>query len=188
MSRKLVILVFFTVTVALTACSEINMRNPFTSDPLTGGVNTGTSRLLDLSIPPGMQMYPTHGSSGTDGGMEIFRGRVDMATVAQYMHLGLQGQGWNLRLARRKDSRAVYVYERATSLATLTVERTALGTLLCIWTGERLPDGSALPQDLPSQPDASPSVDEAWGGAAPPSPAGSVETWGDGGSVQERTL
>ncbi len=190
MSRLFVILA--SCLVLLGGCAEMHLHNPFSSDPLTGGENVGTSRLLTLSVPAGMQLFPSHGSTAADGGgLEIYRGWVDMNVVAQYMHSGMQGQGWNVRLARRKDSRAVYVYERTTSMAVLTVERTALGTLLCIWTGERLADGAALPQEALSPAlgagtgDIPAGHDENSGTSYQP---GTFETWGAPSAVQERSL
>ncbi len=188
MRRLLVILAFCLTAIPLAGCAEMNLKNPFTSDPLTGGIDAGTSRLLGLSVPPGMQLYPSHGLNAPDGGMEVFRGRADMASVAQYMHSGLQGQGWNLRLARRKDGRAVYLYERGSSVAALTLEKSAFGSLLYIWTGERLPDGAALPQDaLPPAGSGSDGYGASGGMDTTPQP-GAVETWGDTGTVQERNL
>ncbi len=185
MSRLLVILAL--CLVPLGGCAEMHLRNPFSSDPLTGGENVGTSHLLTLSVPAGMQLFPTHGSTAADGGgMEIYRGWVDMNSVAQYMYSGMQGQGWNIRLARRKDSRAVYVYERASTLAVLTVERTTLGTLLCIWTGERLPDGAVpLQEAVPPATGEGSDPENSSGTTHQP---GTVETWGDPGAVQERSL
>ena len=68
-----------------------------------------------------------------------------MAFAAQAMYNGLQSQGWHLRQAQRKGIRGVYVYERGSSIATLTVEREAVGTVLAIWVADRMPDGAAFP-------------------------------------------
>ncbi|MBQ9407439.1 MAG: hypothetical protein IJU37_11975 [Desulfovibrio sp.] len=186
MSRPLVILASCLVAAVLAGCADVNLRNPFTSDPLTGGQNVGTSRLLSLTIPAGMQLYPTHGSSTTDGGMEVYRGRVEMTSVALYMHSGLAGQGWNLRLTRRQGSRAVSVYERANSVVVLTLERTTLGTLLCIWTGERMPDGAGLPQNVWTAQTGSVGS-ETYQDFTAPQPQ-STESWGGGSDLQEHNL
>ena len=68
-----------------------------------------------------------------------------MGFAAQTMYTGLQGQGWHLRMAQRKGVRGVYVYERGSSIATLTIEREAIGTVLAIWVADRMPDGATLP-------------------------------------------
>ena len=68
-----------------------------------------------------------------------------MGFAAQTMYNGLQSQGWHLRQAQRKGVRGVYVYERGSSIATLTVEREAIGTVLAIWVADRMPDGAPFP-------------------------------------------
>ena len=149
MQRPLVILAVTLLAALMAGCSTMEISNPFTNDPLTGGVDTGKSQLLAVSTPAGMQRFPTHGYQvpGTGGtqGLEIFRGDVDMAFAAQAMYNGLQSQGWHLRQAQRKGIRGVYVYERGSSIATLTVEREAVGTVLAIWVADRMPDGAAFP-------------------------------------------
>ena len=149
MLRPLVILAVTLLAALMAGCSTMEISNPFTNDPLTGGVDTGKSQLLAVSTPSGMQRFPTHGYQvpGTGGtqGLEIFRGDVDIAFAAQAMYNGLQSQGWHLRQAQRKGIRGVYVYERGSSIATLTVEREAVGTVLAIWVADRMPDGAAFP-------------------------------------------
>lgn len=184
-----VILTTCLAVFCLTGCTALSFRSPFANDPLTGGVNSGTSQLLTLSVPPGMQLFPSHGGAAPEGGgLEIYRGRVPPQQVAQYMYTGLSGQGWNLRLARRKGHRALYVYQRQSSLAVLTLEHTALGSLLCIWTGESLPDGATLPntdQPLPLPDSPAPFSEDV--GVTQQAPT--VEPWGntpDG--LEERRL
>ena len=149
MQRPLVILAVTLLAALMAGCSTMEISNPFTNDPLTGGVDTGKSQLLAVSTPAGLQRFPTHGYQvpGTGGtqGLEIFRGDVDIAFAAQAMYNGLQSQGWHLRQAQRKGIRGVYVYERGSSIATLTVEREAVGTVLAIWVADRMPDGAAFP-------------------------------------------
>jgi len=146
MQRPLVILAVSLLAALMAGCTSMEISNPFSNDPLTGGVDTGKSQLLGVSTPAGMQKFPTHGyqTSGAGGaqGLEIFRGDADMGFVAQIMFTGLQGQGWHLRMAQRKGTRAVYVYERGSTVATLTVEREAVGTVLAIWVADRMPDGA----------------------------------------------
>lgn len=149
MQRPFVILAVTLLAALMAGCSTVNISNPFTNDPLTGGVDTGASQLLGVSVPAGMQRFPTHGyqTMGASGpqGLEIFRGDVDMGFAAQIMFNGLKGQGWQLRMAQRKGIRSVYVYERGSAVATLTLERETVGTLLAIWVADRMPDGATLP-------------------------------------------
>ena len=212
MQRPLVILAVTLLAALMAGCSTMEISNPFTNDPLTGGVDTGKSQLLAVSTPAGMQRFPTHGYQvpGTGGtqGLEIFRGDVDMAFAAQTMYTGLQGQGWHLRQAQRKGVRGVYVYERGSSVATLTVEREAIGTVLAIWVADRMPDGATLPMQentgasgygggsgsSSSSSGGTGSYSESTGGGggmnSAPKP-GFSESWGGGGNkggIQERNL
>jgi len=212
MRRPLVILAVSLLAATLSAmmagCSSMNISNPFSNDPLTGGVDTGSSQLLGVPTPAGMQRFPTHGyqttGSGGAQGLEVFRGDADMGFVAQIMYTGLQGQGWQLRMAQRKNGHAVYVYEKGSTLATLEVEREAMGTLLFIWVADRLPDGAALPRQENtgtsgyggsgnSGGKGAGSYNESYGGGggmnSTPKP-GFTESWGSGnkGGLQERNL
>ena len=212
MQRPLVILAVTLLAALMAGCSTMEISNPFTNDPLTGGVDTGKSQLLAVSTPAGMQRFPTHGYQvpGTGGtqGLEIFRGDVDMAFAAQVMYNGLQSQGWHLRQAQRKGVRGVYVYERGSSIATLTVEREAIGTVLAIWVADRMPDGATLPMQentgasgygggsgsSSSSSGGTGSYSESTGGGggmnSAPKP-GFSESWGSGGNkggIQERNL
>ncbi|SDG04307.1 hypothetical protein [Desulfovibrio legallii] len=204
MPRPLVILAFCCALGLLQGCAE-GLHNPFSNDPLTGGTDVTVSRLLGVPTPAGMQRFASHGyeTAGTAGseGLEVLRGDADPGFAAQIMYTGLQGQGWQLRLALRKGGRAVYVYERGQSQAVLTLHRETLGTVLEIWTGARLPDGAALPAQSAFTPSGTDAAGEAGSyNAAPgaggmdttPQPGATVRTWGgnNGGSggLEERNL
>ena len=146
--------------------------------------------------------YQTAGAGGAQG-LEIFRGDADMGFVAQIMFTGLQGQGWHLRMAQRKGIRSVYVYERGSTMATLTIERETMGTVLAIWVADRMPDGATLPMQENTgtsgygggnSGSGSPSgYSESSGGGggmnSAPKP-GFSESWGGSnkGGIQERNL
>lgn len=206
MRRPLVILAVTLLAALMAGCSTMEISNPFTNDPLTGGVDTGTSQLLGVPTPAGMQRFPTHGyqTAGAGGaqGLEIFRGDADMGFVAQIMFTGLQGQGWHLRMAQRKGIRSVYVYERGSTMATLTIERETMGTVLAIWVADRMPDGATLPMQEStgasgygggnSGSGSSSGYSESSGGGggmnSSPKP-GFTESWGGNkGGLQERNL
>ena len=187
MLRPLVILAVTLLAALMAGCSTMEISNPFTNDPLTGGVDTGNSQLLAVSTPAGMQRFPTHGYQvpGTGGtqGLEIFRGDVDMAFAAQAMYNGLQSQGWHLRQAQRKGIRGVYVYERGSSIATLTVEREAVGTVLAIWVADRMPDGAAFPMQENSGASGYGGGSGSSGSSASGGTSGYSESTGGGGGM-----
>ena len=187
MLRPLVILAVTLLAALSAGCSTMEISNPFTNDPLTGGVDTGKSQLLAVSTPAGMQRFPTHGYQvpGTGGtqGLEIFRGDVDIAFAAQAMYNGLQSQGWHLRQAQRKGIRGVYVYERGSSIATLTVEREAVGTVLAIWVADRMPDGAAFPMQENSGASGYGGGSGSSGSSASGGTSGYSESTGGGGGM-----
>lgn len=204
MRRPLVILAVTLLAALMAGCASMEISNPFTNDPLTGGVDAGTSQLLGVATPAGMQRFPTHGyqTTGAGGaqGLEIFRGNVEMGFAAQIMFSGLQGQGWHLRMAQRKGTRSVYVYERGAALATLVIERETMGTVLAVWVADRMPDGATLPMQenagasgySGSGSGNSSGYSESTGGGggmnSAPKP-GFTETWGGNqGGLQERNL
>ena len=126
MHRPLVILAVTLLAALITGCSSMDINNPFSNDPLTGGVDTGKSQLLAVSIPSGMQRFPTHGYQvpGTGGtqGLEIFRGDADMGYVAQTIH----PDRW-LSLVNRHDdlNRWPAAYSSTREIAMRWVERWA---------------------------------------------------------------
>ena len=187
MLRPLVILAVTLLAALMAGCSTMEISNPSTIDPLTGGVDTGKSQLLAVSTPAGMQRFPTHGYQvpGTGGtqGLEIFRGDVDIAFAAQAMYNGLQSQGWHLRQAQRKGIRGVYVYERGSSIATLTVEREAVGTVLAIWVADRMPDGAAFPMQENSGASGYGGGSGSSGSSASGGTSGYSESTGGGGGM-----
>ena len=205
MRRPLVIIALLALLATLSGCATIGLENPFSNDPLTGGTDTTTSLLLGVPTPAGMQRYGSHGfqdfgPGGGRQGMEVLRGKVDTGFAAQIMYSGLQSQGWQLRLALRKGARAVYVYDRGSTMAVLSFDSQTLLTVLNIWVADRLPDGSPLPmQDAANTGSASSDGSGGMGGSgdaggmntAPQGgqPGRSGGTSGSGGGgIQERNL
>jgi hypothetical protein len=163
---------------AIQGCVMPTINNPFPEDPLTGGSEAATSRLLDIPLPSGMERYLSHGyqtygAHGGHEGLETLRGRVDPAVAARNIHASLTAQGWRLRLSLRKGDRSVHIYERDNAMALLNFRRQTVMTILEIWVGGRLPDG-AMP-DFAEGRDGRPTPD---GGSALTPVPGTVEQWG----------
>ncbi|MDR1659930.1 MAG: hypothetical protein LBR94_06260 [Desulfovibrio sp.] len=186
--------VFALLCAAAQGCSGLGIRNPFPGDPLTGGSEAATSRLLDIPIPPGMERYLSHGyqtygAHGGREGLESLRGNVDLSGTIQSLHASLAAQGWQLRVSLRKGDRAVQIYERGDALALLNFRRQTVMTILEIWTGGRLPDGS-MPSPAEGR-DGQPAPEG--GGGFPALVPGTVEQWGEtsgrpSGGLRERAL
>ena len=185
MRRPLVILTLLSLLATLPGCASIGLENPFSNDPLTGGTDTATSQLLGVPTPAGMQRYGSHGfqdfgPGGGRQGLEVLRGQVDTGFAAQIMYSGLQGQGWQLRMALRKGARAVYVYDRGATMAVLTFESQTMLTVLNIWVADRLPDGAPLPmQDAANTGNSAASGDS--GGLGGSGDSGGMNTTPQGG-------
>lgn len=126
--------------------------NPFGRDPLTGGVDRRESALLDITFPPGLQIYPSHGYIERDSknGLETLRGHVNPQSAALTFFNSLTANGWSLKIRPRKGDRAVYVYQREQRYAVLTFHKQGALTIVEIWTGNALPEGA--PFSAPPQP------------------------------------
>ena len=204
MRRQLVtsILALLASAVLLAGCASMGIENPFANDPLTGGVDTTTSALLNVPLPAGLQRYASHGYSTTSPGggregLEVLRGNVNAGACALEIFSALKSHGWQLRLALHKADHMLEVYEKGTEMAVLTFRSQAVLTILEIWLGQRLPDGATLelPQEDPgvsgggaelAGEEYGPLDDagESSGGSAPAPKPGTVEQWG----VEERAL
>ena len=187
----------------LSGCASMGIENPFANDPLTGGVDTSTSSLLNVPLPAGLQRYSSHGytatsASGAREGLEILRGHVNAGTTAMELFSALKSHGWQLRLALHKEDHMLQVYEKGAEMAVLTFRSQAVLTILEIWVGQRLPDGAALEMPVQTEDTGESGVElagEEYGplddaessgsssGASAPAP-GTVEQWG----VEERAL
>ncbi len=177
----------------LSGCSYMSMDNPFHNDPLTGGVNISQSGLLTVPIPPGFQVYPSHGYSrtgvtGAREGLETYRGNVDAQTAAQALFNTLKSAGWQMRLALRKGDRSLYLYQKGNERAVIAFRRQGMLTILEIWSGPALADDSGFfpAEGVDEGPDIAIQGEE-YG----PDNGGKdrvVETWGGGSGLEEREL
>lgn len=184
-------------TFLLSACSYLGLENTFNNDPFTGGENAGSSILLDINLPSGLQRYPSHGYINTDvngkkEGLEIFRGKVSASLASVDMFNALHAKGYELRLSLRKGDRSLALYQKNDELAILTFHRQGLLTILQIWAGSKLPDGATLNFDSAAPVEEDPLVElpgEEYGPleehdtSAKP---GKVERWGS--PLEEREL
>ena len=68
MPARLVILALLFALWVLPGCGGIRVKGPFANDPLTGGMDTASSQLLDIRLPAGMQRYSSHGFTLPDRG------------------------------------------------------------------------------------------------------------------------
>lgn len=193
-------------------CAEMGISNPFAGGaPMitNNGVEVAQSDLLGVPLPSGMRRFPSHGYrlSGLNGGegLEVLRGDVGGGVLMNSLHTGLSAQGWNVRSCWRKDDRLMCVYESPTRMAVIRISSQAMLSLLEIWAGSRLPDGSPL--NIPVAPPSSgggwgssssspadsggfepEGTAQDWGGSSPAasSPSGG---WGSGsGGLEERPL
>lgn len=181
--------------LCLGGCAFFGQNAGYRNDPLTGGVNTQTSSLLNVALPRGFQRYSSHGYSkaGAEGqeGLETLRGHVDAGAAAMAMFNTLKSAGWQLRMFLNKGARAVYLYQKDNEYAMLAFHPQGLLTILEIWLGPRLPEGAlpSLPgsggaEEIPSLAGEEFGPDE--GEYAPEK--GAVETWGQKPEIGEREL
>lgn len=185
-------------------CAEMGISSPFAGGPpsiTNNGVEVAHSDLLGIALPPGMRRFPSHGyrTSNLNGGegLEVLRGNIGGGALMNSLHTALSAQGWNVRSCWRKDDRLLCVYESQTRMAVIRISAQTVLSLLEIWAGTRLPDGSPL--TIPVNPAAAregvaPSAPDS-GGFEPESSAQdwssspSAGGWGGGsGGLEERPL
>lgn len=178
--RQSLFLCSLTLLAALiSGCSVWGGKNPFASDPLTGGVNASTSNILGVALPPGLQRFSSHGRIDHNGeGLETLRGAINSTSAALELFNTLKDSGWQLRLALRENARAVYLYQKDEEYAIIAFHPQGMLTILEIWKGAALPDGSMLSWKNRSESGYNSLPGEEY------RPAGrkkdiSVETWGD---------
>lgn len=173
-------LCFLMLLTALSAgCSFGGFKNPFVSDPLTGGVNAATSDILGVALPPGLQRFSAHGHIDHNGeGLETLRGAINSTAAALELFNTLKDAGWQLRMSLRENSRAVYLYQKDGEYAIIAFHPQGMLTIVEIWRGAALPDGSML--SWKNLPDAGYNSlpGEEYGPEDQKNNA-SVETWGD---------
>lgn len=150
-------------------------QSTYINDPFTGGVDSSESALLHISMPPGLQFYPSHSSSSGGArreGLETWRGYVDEAACARQLYDALRQAGWNLRMSQTVGSRALYIYEKASETAAVIFQAQGMLTIVQIWAGARLGDGAELTGPVAKDGTPAPSAEEY----APET--GAEERWG----------
>lgn len=175
-----------------TGCADMQFSNPFTSDPLTGGQDATTSILLETPLPQGVQRYSSHGfiatgENGSPNGLETFRGNIDGNGAAVTMFNALKANGWNLRMQYRKGERAVYIYEKNGDMAAIVFRRQGVLTIMEVWRGPRLENGTIL--GIQDMEEPLPSLaGEEYGPLQNTAPdKGKTESWGNS-QLEEKEL
>lgn len=121
----------------------------FGVDPLSGGVDAGASKLLDIPLPAGLQRYGSHGfvnqaANGNKEGLEILRGSVNSRAVAVSLFNTLKSHGWQLLGAQRKNSRAAYLYAKNGEHVIISFHPQGNLTIVELWRASQLPEGTEL--------------------------------------------
>ncbi|MDE5831402.1 MAG: hypothetical protein K2H64_00180 [Desulfovibrio sp.] len=167
----------------LSACA--GMDGLFNRDPLTGGVNSGTSRLLGCQVPAGMQYFPSHSYSEDAGsGLETWRGSLSPASAGLNTHHTLKNDGWQLRLALHTGERYFYLYQKKDRYAAIVIRPQGITTIMEIWVGDALPDGADLASGYSPDTSGINAMEGEEYGSIEESPSVKEETWG----VEEREI
>lgn len=178
--------VFYVFLVLLLAgCADFAYNN----DPLTGGIDSQSSSLAGIPMPAGWQFYPSHSYAEPGNaaqGLETWRSSMDPQAAAMSFFNTLSQGAWQLRLFLRKSDRILCLYQKDGEYLVLSFRKQGMLTILEIWAGTALPDGSlpvtqsALPADpLPE------IVGEEFPAGTDPLPQ--VEEWGNS-QVEEKIL
>ncbi|MBD5553323.1 MAG: hypothetical protein HDQ44_03195, partial [Desulfovibrio sp.] len=122
-------------------------QSSYLNDPLTGGVDSRASLLLNIPLPSGLQYYPSHSSKkggGRQEGLEVLRGHVDQGQAATSFYSHLKLAGWQLRMREDAGNRAIYIYEKGDELCAILFQAQGMLTIVQIWKGARLADNAQL--------------------------------------------
>lgn len=141
------IALLFLLAFALGGCASLGISSPFGNDPLTGGVDASTIKLLQIPLPIGLQYFPSHSHiiAGTPpDGVETYRGNVDQAACAINLFNNLRNAGWQLRMYQRYGKRAIFVYHKDNRMAACVFSRQGLLSILDIWVAPYLEDNASL--------------------------------------------
>lgn len=159
----------------LTACSNLNIPNPFSSSSDVNDVYI--SQFPDIPIPADMKSVPkntlvTPTQDGAKIGLETFSGRVESASLANAMIHNMSRQGWSLR-GSTTGKRTMQLHEKDQRYAVIYLYDQTMNTAMEIWVLNRLSEGGfgsgfSLPSSMPSGSSFSPApatnVTEEWEG------------------------
>lgn len=188
-------LILFLLSSILYGCATLGIDIPYRNDPLTGGIDVSSSELLNIKLPAGLQRYPSHGfinvgENGEKEGLETFRGNINGVSANMALFDALHQANWQLLLSLRKGDRSIAIYGKDAKLALIALHRQGMLTILEIWAGRRLPEGSSLRLEQENYGDAEKSfAPEEYGpldGNSSDDKPGTVERWG--GKLEEREL
>lgn len=195
MLKKLFIFYGPILMLCLAGCNLFGGK--ISNDPFTGGVNISTSNLLDIPLPAGLQIYPSHGFiqniNGAKQGLETLRGYINLQDTARSLFNTLKANGWQLRAACRKGEKAFYLYQKAGEYCAITFRPQGALLILEIWRGQTLPE-DAQPTFAPY-----PALEEEGHNSIAPEEYGALtpgakdetspaENWGNSGQLEEREL
>lgn len=152
---KLFLPLLLMIANVLTGC-VIPGQNTYLNDPLTGGMDAGSSQLLHIPLPAGLQYYPSHSKisgGGRKEGLETLRGYVDQESCSSSFYSHLRQAGWQLRMRERSGNRAIYIYQKENEIAALIFQAQGMLMIVQIWAGPRMADNAVI--DVPETADES---------------------------------
>lgn len=129
-------------------------QGAYLNDPLTGGMDSGSSKLLNIPLPAGLQYYPSHSrlkGGGRKEGLEVLRGHIDQGAAAASFYSHLRQAAWNLRMREDAGARAIYIYEKGDQICAIQFGAQGMLTIVQIWLGARLEDNADFPGAHSSQ-------------------------------------
>ncbi len=137
---------FLFIALSLTACSKVEVTNPFATDPIAvESVNYG--QIIDIPVPSYMKRddgksLVTLGENNQSVGVETFSGGSDVVTLNNTMIHIMAKNGWSL-LGFKADSRYVQIHKKDVRLAVLYLEKDLVSTNLEVWVFDNMEENSS---------------------------------------------
>ncbi len=137
---------FLFLILGLTACSKMEVSNPFATDPVAvESVNYG--QIIDIPVPSYMKREDADslvilGENNQSVGVETFSGGSDIVALNNTMIHIMAKNGWTL-LGFKADSRYVQIHKKDARLALLYLKKDLVSTTLEVWVFDNMEENSS---------------------------------------------
>ena len=154
--RFYTILSMLVLSLALGGCFGSNSDSG--SDPVTTGLSYYYAEFTDVAIPNEMNpdksdTFITYSADGIKLGTQMFKGRVEIASLVSAMQGHMQRDGWSLRSVFRATKGAILIFEQQRKMCSMYIFEDIINTGLLVFFSPKLGDGV-----LQYTPQASPST------------------------------
>lgn len=154
--RFYTILSMLVLSMVLGGCLGTNSDSG--SDPVSTGLSYYYAEFADVAIPNEMNpdkadTFITYSADGVKLGTQLFKGRVEIASLVGAMQGHMQRDGWSLRSVFRATKGAILIFEQQKKMCSMYIFEDLINTGMLVFVSPKLGDGV-----LQYTPQASPST------------------------------